>query len=83
MFGVPGTLGAKIPDLGLGGWGAHLCYSLPSPGRRCGRLWPRFYPRFGFVSVHVGLGGPRGPKGPKKRDLIFLRPPLASPNRIS
>ena len=30
IFGVPGTLGAKIQDLGLGGWGAHACYNLPS-----------------------------------------------------
>ena len=30
MFRVPGTLGAKIRDLGLGGLGAHVCSSLPS-----------------------------------------------------
>ena len=41
MFGVPGTLGAKIRDLGLGGWGAHVCYSLPGKFEYCfgGELW--------------------------------------------
>ena len=28
-FGVPGPLGAKLGDFGLGGWGTHACYSLP------------------------------------------------------
>ena len=29
MFGVPGTLGAKFGDLGVGGSGAHVCYNFP------------------------------------------------------
>ena len=29
IFGVPGPLGAKLGNFELGGWGAHVCYSLP------------------------------------------------------
>ena len=29
MFGVPGPLGAKLGNFEFGGWGAHVCYSLP------------------------------------------------------
>ena len=32
MFVVPGPLGAKLGNFELGGWGAHVCYSLPSSG---------------------------------------------------
>ena len=28
--GIPGPWGAKCRDLEVGGWGAHVCYSLPS-----------------------------------------------------
>ena len=30
IFGVPGPLGAKLRNFAFGGWGAHVCYSLPS-----------------------------------------------------
>ena len=32
MFGAPGPLRAKLGNFELGGWGAHVCYSLPSLG---------------------------------------------------
>ena len=52
MFGVPGPLGAKLGNFELGGWGAHVCYSLPSPTRP--RTGPRT-PKIGFL----GSGSPK------------------------
>ena len=58
MFGVPGPLGAKLGNFELGGWGAYVCYSLPSPGPGPGARTPH---RPNSKFHNLALNGPGTP----------------------
>ena len=58
MFGVPGPLGAKLGNFEFGGWGAHVCYSLPRLGARAAPELHSHNPRKKFSKLRGPDPGP-------------------------